>query len=105
MYNLNTDMYVTDLDALGTFALPSKMVAAYKGVTVCTDKCMYHICGNFRQEKIFVHFYICFYHANFLSCVKEYIEYMATFTALAKIYSSKYFCSTKVTGLGQIFVK
>ena len=28
------------------------------------------------------------HHANFLSCVKDYIEDMATFTALAKIYVS-----------------
>ena len=46
-----------------------------------------------------------FYHANFLSCVNDYIEDMATFTALVKIYSTKYFCSTKVAGLGEIFVK
>ena len=30
---------------------------------------------------------------------------MATFTTLAKIYSIKYFCNTKVSGLGEIFVK
>ena len=30
---------------------------------------------------------------------------MATFTALAKIYSTKYFCNTKVAGLGEIFVQ
>ena len=33
------------------------------------------------------------------------IEDMATFTALAKIYSSKFFCNTKVAGLGEIFVQ
>ena len=27
-----------------------------------------------------------------------------TFTALAKIYSTKYFCNAKVAGLGKIFV-
>ena len=44
---------------------------------------------------------------NFLSCVNDYIyiEDMMTFTALAKIYSTKYFCSTKISGLGEIFVK
>ena len=30
---------------------------------------------------------------------------MATFTALAKMYSTEYFCNTKVAGLGEIFVK
>ena len=62
---------------------------------------------KFRQEKIFANFAICslwqnFYHANFLSCVNDYIEYMATFTALAK---NIYFCNTNVSGLGEIFVK
>ena len=42
---------------------------------------------------------------NFLSCVNNYIEDMATFTALAKIYSIEYFCNTNVPGLGEIFVK
>ena len=42
---------------------------------------------------------------NFLSCVNDYIEDMATFTALAKIYFTKYFCNTKVSGVGEIFVK
>ena len=35
----------------------------------------------------------------------DYIEDMATFTALAKIYSTKYFYNTKVAGLGGIFVQ
>ena len=35
----------------------------------------------------------------FLSCVNDYIEDMVTFTALAKIYSTEYFCITKVAGL------
>ena len=43
--------------------------------------------------------------ANFLSCVNDYIEDMATFTTLAKIYSTEYFCNTKVAGLGKIFIK
>ena len=30
---------------------------------------------------------------------------MATCTALAKIYSTEYFCNTKVPGLGEIFVQ
>ena len=45
-----------------------------------------------------------FLSVNFLSCVNDYIEDMATFTALAKIYSIEYFCNTKVSGLGEIFV-
>ena len=35
----------------------------------------------------------------------DYIEDMATFTALAKIYSTEYFCNTKVAVLGEIFVQ
>ena len=34
----------------------------------------------------------------------DYIEDMATFTTLVKIYSIEYFCNTKVAGLGKIFV-
>ena len=33
--------------------------------------------------------------------VNNYIEDMATFTALVKIYFTKYFCNAKVTGLGE----
>ena len=63
---------------------------------------------NFRQEKIFANFNICshrrdFYHINFLSSVNDYIEDMATFTALEKIYSTKYFYNTKVPGVSKIF--
>ena len=59
--------------------------------------------------EIFANFAICsywrnFYRTNFLSCVNDYIEDMATFTALAKIYSTEYFCNTKVARLGEIFV-
>ena len=36
-----------------------------------------------------------FYHVNFLSCIKDCIEDMATFTILAKFF----FCNTKVPGL------
>ena len=42
---------------------------------------------------------------NYLSCarVNDYVEDItATFTALAKIYSTDY---TKVAGLGEVFVK
>ena len=60
--------------------------------------------------EIFANFAICshwrnFYHTNFLSRVNDYIEDMVTFTALAKIYSTNYFCNTKDSGIGKIFVK
>ena len=42
---------------------------------------------------------------NFLSRVNDCINNMATFTTLAKIYSTKYFCNTKVSELGEIFIK
>ena len=45
-----------------------------------------------------------FYPLIFLSRVNDYIDDMATFTALAKIYSIEYFCNTKVSGLSEIFV-
>ena len=35
----------------------------------------------------------------------DYIKDMATFTALAKVYSTEYFCNTKVAGVGKIFVQ
>ncbi len=38
-----------------------------------------------------------------MSCVDDYIGDMATFIALAKIYSTKYFCNTKVAGFGKNF--
>ena len=38
---------------------------------------------------------------NFLSRANDYIEDMATFATLAKIYSTKYFCNTKVARLGE----
>ena len=42
---------------------------------------------------------------EFFVLIDDYIEDMAIFTALAKIYSTKYFCNTKVAGLGEIFVQ
>ena len=68
---------------------------------------------SFARRKIFANFanfaidFIgkIFYHTTFLSCVDDYIEDMATFTTLAKIYSTNYFCNTKVDGPGEIFVK
>jgi hypothetical protein len=35
---------------------------------------------------------------------KEYIIIMASFTALAKIYSTKYFYNAQVAGSGEIFL-
>ena len=74
------------------------------------DSLIYRIGGNFHQEKIFANFATCsrwrnFLSANFLSCVNDYIEDMATFTALTKIYSIEYFCNTKAPGLGEILVQ
>ena len=41
--------------------------------------------------------------ANYLSCVNDYIEDMATFIALVKICSTGYFCNTKIAWLGEFF--
>ncbi len=41
----------------------------------------------------------------FLSSVNDYIEYMATFTVLAKFYSIEHFCNTRVARLGEIFIQ
>ena len=40
-----------------------------------------------------------------LTCVKDCIEHMATITALAKCFSSKFFCITKEAGLGKICIQ
>ena len=71
---------------------------------------MYHIRRNFRQRKNFrqschLLLFVKFYQQNFLSSVNDYIEDMAIFTTLAKIYSTEYFFNTKVAGLGEIFVQ
>ena len=49
---------------------------------------------------------VIFYHVNYLFCVNDCKEdnIMVTFTTLAKIYSTEYFCK-KVSGLGEIFAK
>ena len=73
----------------------------------------YHIAGNFCQEKIFTNFATCSrWRNNFICeffvlymCVNNYIEDIATFTALAKIYSAECFWNTKVAVLGEIFVQ
>ena len=70
----------------------------------------YHIlCGNFRQEKILAYFTICCHRQKLIFIMRNFcpvfnndymnIRDMATFTTLTKIYS------TKVAGLGEIFVK
>ena len=75
-----------------------------------TTAYIYCIAENFHQEKIFANFTTClhgqnFYPANFLSHIDDYTEDMATFTALAKIYSSEYFCNARVAGIDEIFVQ
>ena len=42
---------------------------------------------------------------EFLSRGKDYIEHMATFTVLVKIYSIEYFYNTEVPGFGETFVQ
>ena len=42
---------------------------------------------------------------DFLSHIDDYTEDMATFTALAKVYSSEYFNNARVAGIGEIFVQ
>ena len=41
----------------------------------------------------------------FLSHVNDYIEPVVTFVARAKIYSTEYFCNTRVAGLDEFFVQ
>lgn len=61
----------------------------------------YRIAGNFRQ---FRHLLLLakILSANLLSYINNYIEDMATFTALMRI---KCFCNIKVAGLGKIVDK
>ena len=44
-------------------------------------------------------------HEFFLSGIDDYTEDMVTFTALAKTYSSEYFCNARIAGIGEIFVQ
>ena len=53
---------------------------------------------QFRHLFLLAKFLLC----KCLSCVNDYIEDIAP---LAEIYSTKYFCNTKVAGLGEIFVQ
>ena len=46
---------------------------------------VYRVARNFRQ----------FHHLLLLSLVDDYIEDMATFNVLAKIYSTEFFCNTR----------
>ena len=70
---------------------------------------MYCICRNFRQETIFANFathshWRKFLHTNLLSCIKDYIDDMATFNyRIGEFFSTNFFCNTKVAGLGEIF--
>ena len=57
---------------------------------------------NFRQFCYLV-LLARFCSMNFLSCVNNYIEHMATFTVLAIIYSIEYFCIQKYLGLAKSF--
>ena len=41
----------------------------------------------------------------FLSHINDYIESMVTFVAWVKIYSTEYFCNTRVAGLDEFFVQ
>ena len=54
----------------------------------------YHMCGNFCQ---FGHLLSLakFYHANFLTCVNDYIEDMADLYHLVRIYSHQIFKGRK----------
>ena len=65
-------------------------------VTACH---LYCIAGNFHQEEILPVSCHLLLLAKFLSCVNE------NFTTLAKIYSTEYFCSTKVARLGKLFIQ
>ena len=70
---------------------------------------MYCTAGNFHQEKIYANFAaptLSLAKLLVFSCVNDYIDKMATFTTLAKIYFMKYFCYIHVQrklGLVKIF--
>ena len=66
---------------------------------------MYHMAENIRQEKIFANFATCLHGQNCWSHIDDYTEDMATNTALAKIYSSKYFWNARIAGIGENFVR
>ena len=57
---------------------------------------------NFHKFHHLVFSLVKILSAIFLSCVNDYIEDIANFTTLVKIYSTEYFCNTKVAGLGEI---
>ena len=59
------------------------------------------IAGNFRQLHHLLLF-VTFLSTDYLFCINDYIEYMATFNALVKIH--QIFLQYKVPGLGEIFV-
>ena len=64
----------------------------------------YHTCGNFARRKVLANFTICSHWKKFIF-FNDYIENMATFTVLVKMYSTEYVCNIKVAGFGEIFVK
>ena len=43
-------------------------------------------------------------HLNVINDCNNNYKDMVTFTAVEKIYSTEYFCDTKVDGLGEIFI-
>ena len=67
---------------------------------IVSELSTYRMHRNIRQEKIFAT-WPKFY--KFLSFIKDCIEDMVTFTMLVKCFSTKFFCSTKVAGLGEIY--
>ena len=89
---------------------PSIILKKALDYSSCLFRMTYRIAEKFHKEKIFTNFTTClngrnFYPANFLSRIEDYTEDMATFTILVKIYSSEYFCSARVAGIGEIFVQ
>ena len=69
-------------------------ISPYQDVSCLHDDCRYRIARNFYQEKI---------SPSILSCANDYIEHMAC--NLYRIGLIKYFCNTKVSGFGKIFVQ
>ena len=63
---------------------------------------------KFSPGESFANLAICSHLRKFLShkfFLYDYIEDMMTFTTLAKVCSTEYFCNTNVAGLGESFVK
>ena len=65
-------------------------------------------CSILHQEKNFANFATSSHWQKFyffLSRIKDGIEDMATITALVENFSTKFFCNTKVAGLGKILIQ